>query len=66
MVYVEDSNEPGAGIDRFWIDVTGGLKLGAPAATYAEPIDGGNIVVPHTISTSGTTTGGTTGGGKKK
>jgi hypothetical protein len=49
VVYVEDRNEPGAGIDRFWIKVTGssGITLLEPAAGNAVPLQGGNIVVPH-------------------
>jgi hypothetical protein len=46
-VYVEDNNEPGTGIDAFWIQVTGGLSMDSPSTTYAEELDGGNIVVPH-------------------
>jgi hypothetical protein len=47
VVYVEDRAEPGAGNDRFWIEVTGGMSLPAPATDEAIIIGGGNIVVPH-------------------
>ena len=45
--YVEDRNEPGAGVDRFWIEVVGGLSLERPAVDHAIELGGGNIVVPH-------------------
>jgi CSLREA domain-containing protein len=45
--YVEDRNEPGTGTDRFWLQVAGGMSMAAPAATNAQPLTGGNIVVPH-------------------
>ena len=47
MVYVEDRNEPGTGVDRFWIEVIGGLALPREATDNAVEIRGGNIVVPH-------------------
>ena len=43
----------GEGSDRFWISVskpsadTSGLSIKAPGATYAVPLSGGNIAVPH-------------------
>jgi PKD repeat protein len=46
-VYVEDRNEPGTGVDRFWIEVSDGLALERPATDNALPIEGGNLVVPH-------------------
>ena len=49
VVYVEDNNEPGSGVDKFWIQ-TNGLPdpLGTPASsTTAVNINRGNIVVPH-------------------
>jgi len=53
-VYVEDRNEAGTGVDRFWIKVWDGdripvlsLSLSELAAVHAVPISGGNIVVPH-------------------
>ncbi|MDP3298128.1 MAG: Ig-like domain-containing protein [Thermodesulfovibrionia bacterium] len=53
-VYVEDRNEPGTGVDRFWIEVrdkdrnvVGVMSIPSPAANNAVNIQGGNIVVPH-------------------
>jgi hypothetical protein len=48
--YVEDHNEPGSGVDKFWINVSGrpALALPTPSAANALPITNGNIVVPHT------------------
>ncbi len=46
-VYVEDRNEPGTGVDRFWIEVVGDLSLPRQATADALPIACGNIVVPH-------------------
>ena len=46
-VYVEDHDEPGRGIDRFWIEVNGGLSMPREATVNAVTIGGGNIVVPH-------------------
>jgi len=63
-VYVEDLGEPGAGFDRFWLEVRDKdrndvpeMSMDEPADVNAATINGGNIVVPHT-------TGG--GGGKDK
>ena len=49
-VYMEDRNEPGTGIDRFWLSVTGGspLTMSPPATNNAVAITGGNIAIPHT------------------
>ena len=56
-VYVEDHGEPGAGGDRFWLDVrdnpdnvVAGLSLSPDpvASVSAITISGGNIVAPHT------------------
>jgi parallel beta-helix repeat protein len=47
IVYVEDRNEPGVGIDRFWIEVNGGLALPREAVDNATELQGGNLVVPH-------------------
>ncbi|CAG0996743.1 Serine-aspartate repeat-containing protein D [Methanosarcinales archaeon] len=54
IVYVEDRNEPGNGIDRFWIRVKGqdgkpiaAMSLNDPSSTNAIALSGGNIVVPH-------------------
>jgi hypothetical protein len=65
IVYVEDHGTPGAAADRFWIEVRdkdrnviGDSSMSSPAATNAETLEGGNIVVPHQ--------GGSGGGGSKK
>jgi hypothetical protein len=53
LVYVEDHGEPGAGVDRFWMEVRDkdgnivALSMSTPAQDNAEIIQGGNIVVPH-------------------
>jgi hypothetical protein len=53
LVYVEDHGVPGAGADRFWIQVNDGdgnpvaLTMDAPADANAQTLEGGNIVVPH-------------------
>lgn len=57
VAYVEDHGEPGAGGDKFWIQVTDkdgaiivDLSIQEPAAGAggnAETLVGGNIVVPH-------------------
>jgi uncharacterized repeat protein (TIGR01451 family) len=54
MVYVEDYGEPGAGADRFWIEVgdqdgnvVSDLSMAREATEKAVTIEGGNIVVPH-------------------
>jgi hypothetical protein len=52
LVYVEDHNEPGTGVDRFWFEVRDkdripDMSMAEPATTNAEYIQGGNIVVPH-------------------
>ncbi|UCH58259.1 MAG: hypothetical protein JSV61_08520, partial [Anaerolineales bacterium] len=53
LVYVEDHGEPGAGSDRFWIEVKDkfgnviALSIAREATTNAETLQGGNIVVPH-------------------
>src|SRR5206468_1208736 len=44
--YVEDRNEPGSGVDRFWLKVTGGIATGGGTAD-AVLLTNGNIVVPH-------------------
>jgi len=52
-VYTEDRNEPGTGIDRIWLSIDDGdgypetLSLGKPSELHAQPLGGGNIVVPH-------------------
>jgi PKD repeat protein len=47
IVYVEDRNEPGVGVDRFWIEVNGGLAMPRQAKDNAIELQGGNLVVPH-------------------
>jgi hypothetical protein len=53
-VYVEDRAEPGAGSDRFWIEVkdpsgqlVATVSLSSPASRNALTLAGGNIQVPH-------------------
>jgi hypothetical protein len=52
-VYVEDRGEPGAGTDRFWLEVRDkdgvlvDLSFDRPAGDHAVVLGGGNIVVPH-------------------
>jgi hypothetical protein len=59
--YVEDRKEPGAGSDRFWVEVlnpptvqsgaaVANVTLPKPAATNAKTIIGGNIQVPQPAS----------------
>jgi hypothetical protein len=52
--YVEDIKEPGAGSDRFWVEVkdpagvvVAKASLPSGAATKAKTIIGGNIQVPQ-------------------
>jgi hypothetical protein len=53
IIYVEDHGEPGAGVDRLWIDVRDRdgnvvtLSLPDDAVNNAVTIGGGNIAVPH-------------------
>lgn len=47
LAYVEDWNQPGTGVDRFWIKVFDGIALLEPAATNSVLLGGGNLVVPH-------------------
>jgi hypothetical protein len=47
IVYAEDCDEPGTGVDRFWIKVLDGLAMIDPATDNAVPLEGGNLVVPH-------------------
>jgi hypothetical protein len=54
-VYVEDRKEPGAGSDRYWMEVKDPntnlpvlqVSMLKPAETFAKIIDGGNIQVPQ-------------------
>jgi hypothetical protein len=53
VAYVEDHGEPGAGADRFWLEVadkdgnTVTLSMDREAVANAVLLEGGNIVVPH-------------------
>jgi hypothetical protein len=53
VAYVEDHGEPGAGADRFWIEVKDKdgnivtLSMDPPAELNGTLLEGGNIVVPH-------------------
>jgi uncharacterized repeat protein (TIGR01451 family) len=53
LVYVEDHGEPGAGNDRFWIQVVDKkgdptmLTMDGPAEANSISLEGGNIIVPH-------------------
>jgi hypothetical protein len=56
IVYVEDRDEPGTGVDRFWIEVLDKDNNVVPQMSMDEPateeansqqLHGGNIVVPH-------------------
>jgi VCBS repeat-containing protein len=54
IAYVEDHNEPGTGIDRFWLEtrdkqrnVIPVMSMATPAQDNAVPLEGGNIVAPH-------------------
>lgn len=54
VVYVEDRNEPGAGVDRFWIEVKDQNRYIVPvmsmereATDNTVEIEGGNNAVPH-------------------
>jgi hypothetical protein len=52
--YVEDHGEPGAGADRFWIEirdksgaVIAAMSMPRDASANAQLLAGGNVVVPH-------------------
>jgi len=56
IVYLEDRDEPGHGVDRFWMEVkdqnrevTDEMSMGRDGEGYvlSIEIEGGNIVVPH-------------------
>jgi hypothetical protein len=47
-VYAEDCNEPGTGVDSFWVRSVDQLLMAKTAPSNAVPIGGGNIAVPHT------------------
>jgi hypothetical protein len=56
LVYVEDHGQPGAGADKFWIEVQDrsgdptSLSMGRQAVENAVLLEGGNIVVPNGIN----------------
>jgi subtilisin family serine protease len=59
-VYVEDHGRPGAGADRFWIEVRdknsnviAASSIPRSATANAETIQGGNIVIPHQTGNGG-------------
>jgi hypothetical protein len=59
-VYVEDRDEPGTGVDRFWIEVKDKdrqivpvMSIDRDATDNAVVLQGGNIVVPHGGSRGG-------------
>ena len=54
VTYVEDHGEPGASVDRFWLQVfdkygvlIDDFSMDETAVSNAQTIIGGNIVVPH-------------------
>ena len=54
VVYVEDHGVPGAGTDRFWLEVRDAhgdlvmdLRISSPTVDSAEVLEQGNIVVSH-------------------
>jgi hypothetical protein len=58
--YAQDNNEPGSGIDQFWINVTDSaqgvtdLSMPNPGISNLINISGGNIIIPHTKSEAAT------------
>jgi hypothetical protein len=57
IVYVEDHNEPGTGIDGFWIEVhdkdgnvIGVMSMSREAVDHAAELGGGNVVVPYSAA----------------
>jgi hypothetical protein len=46
-VYAEDCNNPGSGVDSFWVRSVGNLALPMPAPSNKVQIGGGNIAVAH-------------------
>jgi|GEM_PF-3044267 len=63
LFYAEDHDEPGTGVDRFWVQAPttdGELSLPSEAAAEAVEISGGNIAIPHGTGGAGN------GGGPKK
>ena len=59
VAYVEDHGEPGAGADRFWLEVLDRdgssvtLSMVREAVDNAALLQGGNVVVPHSGSGKG-------------
>jgi YD repeat-containing protein len=54
ITYVEDHNEPGTGVDQFWLKVLdknrvaiAEMSMPSPATENTADLEGGNIVVPH-------------------
>jgi hypothetical protein len=54
LVYIEDRNEPGNGVDRFWIEVKDKARNVVPvmsmpreATEHAEDLHDGEVFVPH-------------------
>ena len=54
VTYIEDRNEPGAGVDQFWLRVLdknraeiAEMSMPSPATENTVDLNGGNIVVPH-------------------
>jgi len=49
MAYAMDCNNPGTGLDYFWLSAPGDLGMPMTADANKLPLTGGNIAVPHTI-----------------
>jgi hypothetical protein len=54
ITYIEDRNEPGTGVDQFWIEVldkngskVAEMSMPSPALENTTELSGGNIIVPH-------------------
>jgi hypothetical protein len=59
-IYVEDNDNPGSGVDRFWLqvldkddNVIAAMSMDTTAVDKAVEIGGGSIVVPHTPARGG-------------
>ena len=46
-VYAKDCNNPGTGVDSFWMDAPGDLDMPNTAEANKATLTGGNIAVPH-------------------
>ncbi|MFC2023205.1 hypothetical protein ACFLT5_00510, partial [Chloroflexota bacterium] len=46
-VYAEDCNDPGTGVDSFWVRGVDKLVMEMPAYEHSVAIEGGNVAVPH-------------------